>query len=201
MREDVLRRYFTGEVPVSVLATDLQGSATRLDAVRETVAIEDMQVSFRVSRLHVVMLCDAFLQKSINAESLSTVAFGLIASDHFEWDDDVVSEVLHDWSAPEINLSLNDKTINMHRSWLVGAAESAPHRSRVPPGSAPGRLVSLKEARVATTPRKGFRHWTLYSKYKSPAFAKTRRRRESGLCIGCGSNPCKCKNPKRTNPD
>jgi hypothetical protein len=103
MREDVLRRYFAAEVPASVLVEDLKGSVSRLDDVVEAVAIEDMQVSSVVSRRHVVMLCDAFLGNAINAESLSTLAFGLIASDHFEWDDDVVSEVLSDWSAPEIN--------------------------------------------------------------------------------------------------
>jgi hypothetical protein len=88
MREDVLRRYFKAEVPISVLADDLRGSVTHLDDVRETVAIEDMQVSFQVNRLHVVMLCDAFLEKAIDAECLTTLAFGLMASDHFAWDDE-----------------------------------------------------------------------------------------------------------------
>jgi hypothetical protein len=144
MREDVPRRFFAAEVPVSVLVDDLMGAVTRLDDVVETVAIEDMEVSFMVSRSHVVMLCDTFLEKAINAESLSTLAFGLMASDHFEWDDDVMSEVLSDWSAPEINFPLNDETINMHRNWLVGAAESAPPRMQISPGSAPGRLVSMR---------------------------------------------------------
>ena len=56
MREDVLRRYFAAEVPASVLVEDLKGSVARLDDVVEAVAIEDMQVSFAVSRRHVVML-------------------------------------------------------------------------------------------------------------------------------------------------
>jgi hypothetical protein len=144
MQEDVLRRYFAAEVPASVLVEDLRGSVTRLDDVVETVAIEDMQVSFVVSRRHVVMLCDDFLGKAINAESLSTLAFGLIASDRFEWDDDVVSEVLSDWSAPEINFPLNDETITMHRNWLVDPTASAPPRMQISPGSAQGRLVSMK---------------------------------------------------------
>jgi hypothetical protein len=45
---------------------------------------------------------------------------------------------------------------------------------------------------------RGFRHWKLFAKTISPAFAKTQHRREGGLCIGCGSNPCKCKNPRHT---
>jgi hypothetical protein len=51
------------------------------------------------------------------------------------------------------------------------------------------------KANRAGSPR-GFRHWKLFAKYISPAFAKTQQRREEGLCIGCGSNPCKCKNPR-----
>lgn len=55
-------------------------------------------------------------------------------------------------------------------------------------------LNEQKPDRVAS-PR-GFRHWNFFAKTISPAFAKTPQRREQGLCFGCGSNPCKCKNPR-----
>lgn len=155
MREEVLRRYFESEVPASVLADDVQGSVTHLDDVRETIAIEDMQVSFDVNRLHVVMLCDAFLERAIDGESLTTLAFGLVASDHFVWDDEVISEVLFDWSAPEINFPLNDKTIRMHRSWLADSVQPVPRRSHVSPGSTRSRLVS-ERTKVAPSRRKSF---------------------------------------------
>lgn len=45
----------------------------------------------------------------------------------------------------------------------------------------------------AASPR-GFQHWKLFAKSISPAFAKTQQRREEGLCTGCGSSPCECKN-------
>jgi len=44
--------------------------------------------------------------------------------------------------------------------------------------------------------KRGFKHWTLFTKHISPAFAKTQARRKKGLCIGCGLKPCECKNPK-----
>jgi hypothetical protein len=47
----------------------------------------------------------------------------------------------------------------------------------------------------AASPR-GFRHWKLFAKTISPAFAKTQQRRAEGLCTGCGSSPCKCNNPR-----
>ncbi len=41
---------------------------------------------------------------------------------------------------------------------------------------------------------KGLPTLELFSKVISPAFAKTQQLRNEGLCIGCGLNPCKCKN-------
>jgi hypothetical protein len=123
MREDLLRRYFLTEIPVGDLVQDLRDSVTHINAIVSSVAIEDMQTSAVVSRQHLIMLCDAFLSTALTAEGLNTIAFALIASDRFEWEDDIISEVLSDWSAPEINFPLNDKTIRMHRSWLTGTAE------------------------------------------------------------------------------
>ena len=84
MREDLLRRYFIGEVAAVDLAEDLRGSVTQLNAIVSNVAIEDMQVPFLVSRQHLIMLCDAFLSTRLTAEALNAIAFALIASDHFE---------------------------------------------------------------------------------------------------------------------
>jgi len=48
-------------------------------------------------------------------------------------------------------------------------------------------------------PRSGkFKHWSLFSKHISQAFAKTSERRKAGVCIGCGFKACRCKAPKRT---
>jgi hypothetical protein len=41
-----------------------------------------------------------------------------------------------------------------------------------------------------------FKHGKLFTKRISLAFAKTQKRRSEGLCIGCGKNPCECKNSK-----
>ena len=108
MQEEELRRYFLGERSVSELAQDLHGSVVRVDDLGSAVRITDMQGSFSLTRLHVVMLCDAFLEQALTPEALNTVAFALMASDAFEWDDDMTGVVLSDWSVPEINFELND---------------------------------------------------------------------------------------------
>lgn len=64
-------------------------------------------------------------------------------------------------------------------------------------------LQSLREQHglSATVPgSKRFRHWKLFSKHLSPAYEKTQDRRRRGVCIACGYDPCRCKNPKRTAP-
>ncbi len=143
MREDTLKRFFAGDAAMDRVAEDVSGAATRVDPVKTTIAITDMDEIFALTREHIVLLCDAKLSNALNSEALSAVAFALIASDHFEWDDDVISEVLQDWSCPEINLPLNDSTLRMHRDWLSGVA-TPPSRPVLRSAVPTGRLVSEK---------------------------------------------------------
>jgi hypothetical protein len=142
MREDVLRRFFLAEVGVGRLADDVSGSVTHLNQVESTVVIEDMEVSFRLTREHVLLLCAAGLSNELNSEALTVIAFALLASDRFEWDDDVVSETLQDWSCPEINFPMNADTLRMHRSWLTASIEP-PNRPNLPSPRS-GRLISVR---------------------------------------------------------
>jgi hypothetical protein len=142
MREDVLRRFFLSEVGVGRLADDVSGSVTHLNQVESTVVIEDMEVSFRLTREHVLLLCAAGLSNELNSEALTVIAFALLASDRFEWDDDVVSETLQDWSCPEINFPMNADTLRMHRSWLTASIEP-PNRPNLPSPRS-GRLISVR---------------------------------------------------------
>ena len=132
------------EVQAIDLAEDLRGSVTHLNAIISKVAIEDMHVPFLVNRQHLIMLYDAYLSTSLTADGLNTIAFALMASDHFEWDDDTLGEVLSDWSAPEINFPLNLETIKMHRTWLTGEAEPLQGQFKEPTRRN-GRLISVRE--------------------------------------------------------
>jgi len=142
MRESVLRGFFSGEVPIDGLQNDLRGSVTQPSSIESSVEIIDMPESFLVSRQHVMILCDAALSKMLTSEDLTTVAFGLMASDHFEWDDEIISEVLSDWSCPEVNFPLDESTLTMHRSWLAGNTHP-PLRMGV--ASSNGRLISVRK--------------------------------------------------------
>jgi hypothetical protein len=123
MREEELRRYFMGEASVSQLAEDISGSVVKIDDLQSEILIADMQSSFSLQRDHVIRLCEVFLDRVLTPEALNTIGFALQASDAFEWEDEVISEVLSDWSAPEVNFELNAETLNMHRNWLLGHSE------------------------------------------------------------------------------
>ncbi len=145
MREDILRRYFVGEISTKELVEDVSGSLTMLDKVASSVSIQDMDEHFTLRREHLLRLCDATLDQDLPAECLSTVAFALIASDYFEWEgeDETISEVLSDWSCPEVNLPLTEETLKMHRQWIQGVVMPAPRP--VPSGTQrKGRLISIR---------------------------------------------------------
>jgi len=112
-----------GEASVSQLAEDISGSVVKIDDLQSEILIADMQSSFSLQRDHVIRLCEAFLDRVLTPEALNTIGFALQASDAFEWEDEVISEVLSDWSAPEVNFELNAETLNMHRNWLLGHSE------------------------------------------------------------------------------
>lgn len=149
MREKTPKRFFLGEVNADSLAEDVAGLVIRLDAIVSSVKIEDMQEQFQLRRKHLIRLCDAALSKALLPESLSAVAFALMASDAFEWDDNVISEVVCDWSSPEINYLLTPETFTIHSSWLTGHSEP-PERPSEPAGSLLGQLISrTAKARIS----------------------------------------------------
>ncbi len=144
MREEELRRYFVGESSVSQLAKDINGSVIKVDDLQSEIRIADMHGSFSLQREHVIKLCEAFLDRALTPEALTTIGFALQASDAFEWEDEVISEVLSDWSAPEVNFELNAETLSMHHDWLLGSGEP-PVRNKVHPvNRTQGRLISVR---------------------------------------------------------
>jgi hypothetical protein len=144
MREEELRRYFMGEASVNQLVKDISGSVVKMDDLRSEIRIADMHGSFSLQRDHVIRLCETFLDGALTPEALNTVAFALQASDAFEWEDEVISEVLSDWSAPEVNFELNAETLNMHRDWLLGFGEPPVRKLVNPLNRIHARLISVR---------------------------------------------------------
>jgi hypothetical protein len=92
-----------------------------------------------------VALCDAVIHGDLPADSLHTIGFALMASDRFQWDgdkDEVLADVIADWSCPEINYSLTVENVQRFRGWLTRAE---PYPAKPTQNPSRGNLVSVTE--------------------------------------------------------
>ncbi len=122
MREDTIAKLCVRELDAHTLDAETFAAVEKRDAIVSRIHIRDMEQSFPLKREHILRLCEAGITGTISPSSLTTIAFALLASDRFEWDDEIISEVLYDWSAPEINYPLNRETLTMNKEWLTGVA-------------------------------------------------------------------------------
>jgi hypothetical protein len=143
MREHSLHLFFACSLSADELATEATSSVRKMSALETIVEIEDMTSDCSVSRQDMLSLCKAALDETLPSEAISAIAFMMLASDHFQWDDETISEILHCWSCPEVNYPLISSTFQMHRRWLLGP-ETPPERSRLTENSAKGNLISIR---------------------------------------------------------
>jgi hypothetical protein len=144
MRERVLRDFFEDKATAAELAQDVAGSISQKSQKVSAVSIEDMGDEFTVTAAMLVRLCDVVLQGELEPDGLHSIGFALMASDAFFWDadeDDVLAEVIADWSCPEVNYPLTIENVKRFRAWL---ARSEPYPSK-PPLKAGGNIISVTE--------------------------------------------------------
>jgi hypothetical protein len=145
MREIILRDFFSGHATALALANDVLGSVKQVGPIMSLVEIEDMDEEFGVTRAMLVSLCDAVLSGKFPPQGLSTIGFTLVASDKFVWDaEDVVGDVIHDWSCPEINYPLTLGNVQRFKNWLL-QVEPYPAKPALKSASGDERLISRTE--------------------------------------------------------
>jgi hypothetical protein len=146
MHEEVLKRFFEGEVSAEKLARDIRGSVTHFDQVRSSVHIVDMASEYQVTRRAPILLCDSVLSGALSPELLATIGFALEASDKFLWDGDeheLAADVIADWSCPEVNYPLTVENIRRFKQWLTDAE---PYPARPTGQLSGGTIVSVVES-------------------------------------------------------
>jgi len=117
MSEDVLAAFFAGTVSAAQLAADLAGAEERVSNVESLIKTKDMRAELAITPEMAIRLCDAVLGKQLPPSALATIGFALIASDHFVWDgEDVLREIVADWSCPEVNYALNLENVKRCRA-------------------------------------------------------------------------------------
>ena len=155
MKEATVRDFFSGTVPPAQLAAEARDAVEPLGGTARRIHIEDLPAGEEVtiSREMLVQLCDAVLAGAISAAALETIAFLIVASDHFRWEDDdgVVGRVLLDWASPEINWELTPANLRMFREWLTGE-ERPPSEPDVTPDTLSGPGFPRRRSKVRVVP-------------------------------------------------
>ncbi|HYR21540.1 MAG TPA: hypothetical protein VEP30_01270 [Chthoniobacterales bacterium] len=124
MHEATLRDFLTGAVTTDVVRQDLVGTVEKLGDKMYQHHIASLEGEFHVNTSHLIRVCDAVLSGGLDPADLKTIAFCMVASDYFHWDDDTqeaerVGETLHDWASPEINYPLTLETVRLFRERLA----------------------------------------------------------------------------------
>jgi hypothetical protein len=122
VNEIVLANFFRGKLSAAELSGDLAGSEEIVDGEHRKVLVHDMDEPFAVTRAMAVELCESVLRQELEPDALRLIGFTLITSDRFAWDedDDLLGEILWDWSCPEVNFALSLENVRRFKSWLEG---------------------------------------------------------------------------------
>ncbi len=150
MHESVLRDFLVGSRPAAALKKDLAGVVVQTSSDVFTQYVHPMEEELVVTREHLLRLCDAVLEGSLAPEDLEPIAFCLIASDHFQFEDGTpynerVLDTLHDWASPEINYVLAHATVEKFRERLLTGVSMFTRADLTPPERrSPRRTVELK---------------------------------------------------------
>jgi hypothetical protein len=125
MTERILKDYFDSKVSVESLISDLKGSLEVTSPQTISVYIKRIadSGSHEITRQNLIKLCNDTLAGHLMIKDLNTLAFGLIGSDYFYWDNEtkdgeIIAKTLFDWDNPEINFELTYDNLLLWREYL-----------------------------------------------------------------------------------
>ena len=125
MTERILKDYFDSKVSVDFLASDLKGSLSVTGSHTTSVYLKriDDSDSHEITRQNLLKLCKDTLSGHLTLMDLNTLAFGLICSDYFHWDNEtkdgeIIAKTLFDWDNPDINFELSVDNLLLWKDYL-----------------------------------------------------------------------------------
>jgi hypothetical protein len=127
MKETSLRSYFDDEIEIGTLAVDLSNSQekTGFDTTEVHVDQIDADGKYELTRQHLLRLCDSCIDGSLTPEDLNTVAFALMISEYFTWENAdpadyaIIERTLFDWDNPDISHPLTLDNFKRWREFLL----------------------------------------------------------------------------------
>jgi hypothetical protein len=129
MNESTIAAFLAGDIGAEKLASEVRESEKKVDSITTAVTVAEMKSEFVITRMMALRLCNAVSNGLLRGEVLRTVAFVIISSDHLTWgDDELLGEIMWDWSCPEVNFALTTENMTHFRKWLEGT-ESYPSKT------------------------------------------------------------------------
>lgn len=125
MKEQTLLEYFKNQVTIDELAEDLKGAQqkTGYDTTAVYISPIDFEGSYFVTKDALIDICDQVLNGKLQLLDLNTIAFALITSDYFSFDnprgsEEVIENVIHDWDNPEMEFPLTIANVALWKEYL-----------------------------------------------------------------------------------
>lgn len=125
MTEQTLLNYFQNTATVDVLAEDLKGSQKKssYDTTSVYVKTVDTDKGFNITKDHLIKSCDDVIRGKLTTTDLNTIAFAIISSDFFTWNNEtdeatLIETVIHDWDNPEIGFDITVKNVGHWKEYL-----------------------------------------------------------------------------------
>ncbi len=126
MTEQILLDYFQNFATVEHLSDDLKDSQKKTSFDTTSVHIKpiDSSQDFAITKEHLIRLCDEALNEKLTTTDINTIAFVIITSEFFTWDNEteegiLIETVLYDWDNPEIGFDLTLKNIRLWKEYLL----------------------------------------------------------------------------------
>lgn len=123
MQEETLQQFFLEEIDIQDLQDVVQEELERDEDEDPTYhyTFADMDSVHVVEPYDLVRLCDGVFDDILDPRALTLFAELLTESEKFEWEDELVTEVLYFWMEPEDNYALDQKeNLKLFRRWLKG---------------------------------------------------------------------------------
>ena len=77
-----------------------------------------MNQEIKISRSDLIAKCDQYLNGEIVEKDFEGYAWELIAEEHFDWDDEIISEIIYQWDSPEMSFPITKKNISLWKHQL-----------------------------------------------------------------------------------
>lgn len=126
MKEKILRDYLENNLTVDILAADVKDSQkkTSYDVVSVYIDKVNETGEYEITKSHLTKLIDDTIAGRLTPTDLNTIAFALIGSEYFTWDEDdkVIANTIFDLDNPDIGFPLTIENLRRWRKYLETGA-------------------------------------------------------------------------------